>query len=174
MGEPFASGVDGIDLAFGGPELIDDLEPLWLSLFDWHAHIGSAQLPLVDRTSSWPRRRALYTELLGKDDAFVLVARRDDRPVGYALAYFHEGADDTWPTSDRIGEVESLAVVPEERGSGLGTALLDAAEARLAALGATTVSIAVMVGNEDAQRFYERRGMRPTTVRLLRLGPRPS
>jgi len=165
-------GRAGVTLAIGGAEVIDELEPLWLSLFDWHAQLGAAQLPTIDRTLSWPRRRALYTDLLAKDGAFVVVARRGTRAIGYALAYVHDGADDTWPTSDRIGEVETLAVVPNERGNGLGTALLDAAEARLAQLGATTVAVAVVIGNADAQRFYERRGMRPTTIRLLRLGSR--
>lgn len=161
-----------LTLAIGGAELIDALEPLWLSLFDWHAAIGAAQLPVIDRELSWPRRRALYVRLLAHDDAFVVVARRNGEPVGYAVAHLHDGPDDTWPTSDRIGEVESLAVLESERGSGLGTVLLDATEDRLAELGATTVAIAVMVGNDAAQRFYERRGMVPTTVRMLRLGPR--
>lgn len=161
-----------LTLTIGGAELIDELEPLWLSLFNWHAAIGAAQLPLIDRELSWPRRRALYVRLLEHDDAFVVVVRRHGEPVGYAVAHVHDGPDDTWPTSDRIGEVESLAVVEAERGRGLGTMLLDATEERLAELGATSVAIAVMVGNEAAQRLYESRGMTPTTIRMLRLGPR--
>ena len=163
-----------LTLTVGGQALIDELEPLWLSLFDWHATIGAAQLPLIDRELSWPRRRALYISLLEHDDAFVVVARRNGEAVGYAVAHLHDGPDDTWPTSDRIGEIESLAVLEQERGGGLGSQLLDVAEAELAKRGATTVAIAVMVGNDAARRFYERRGMVPTTVRMLRLGPRPS
>jgi ribosomal protein S18 acetylase RimI-like enzyme len=167
------STVHDVEYTIEGPEVIDELEPLWLSLFDRHAEIGHAGLPLIDRTQSWPRRKALYQEVLAAPDAFVVVARRAGAAVGYALAHFHLGPDDTWPTSDRIGEIESLALLPDERGAGLGTELLDVAEDELAARGATTVAIAVMVGNEAAQRFYESRGMVPTTVRLLRLGPRP-
>jgi ribosomal protein S18 acetylase RimI-like enzyme len=155
-----------------GAEALDEVEPLWLSLFDWHLQIGAAGLPVIDRDHSWPLRRALYEELLERPDSFLLLARRDGRAVGYALAHLHDGADDTWPTSERMGHVESLAVLPEERGRGLGTELLDRAEERLEELGATTVAIEVMVGNEDAQRLYESRGMTPVTVRLLRLGPR--
>jgi ribosomal protein S18 acetylase RimI-like enzyme len=161
-----------LTLAMGGAELVDELEPLWLSLFDWHTTIGAAKLPLIPRELSWPRRRALYLRLLEHDDAFVVVARRNGAAVGYAVAHLHDGPDDTWPTSDRIGEVESLAVVESERGNGLGTVLLDATEDRLTELGATSVAIAVMVGNGAAQRFYERRGMLPTTVRMMRLGRR--
>jgi ribosomal protein S18 acetylase RimI-like enzyme len=163
-----------LTLTVGGQELIDELEPLWLSLFDWHATIGAARLPLIDRELSWPRRRALYVRLLSHDDGFVVVARRNGAAVGYAVAHLLDGPDDTWPTSDRIGEVESLAVVETERGNGLGSVLLDATERRLAELGATSVAIAVMVGNDAARRFYERRGMLPTTVRMMRLGRRES
>jgi ribosomal protein S18 acetylase RimI-like enzyme len=173
MTRTLPSRAHGVEFTIHGLEVIDELEPLWLSLFDWHASIGHADLPLIDRADSWPRRRALYEEVLVTPDAFVVVARRGGRAVGYALAQFHHGPDDTWPTSDRIGEIESLALLPDERGAGLGTELLDVAEDELSARGATTVAIAVMVGNDDAQHFYAARGMVPTTIRMLRLGPRP-
>ena len=35
---------------------------------------------------------------------------------------------------------------------------------------AITVLIAVLAGNDQAQAFYERRGMRPTVTYLMRLG----
>jgi ribosomal protein S18 acetylase RimI-like enzyme len=67
----------------------------------------------------------LYESLLRESGAFVVLTRRNGRPIGYALAHTHSGADDTWPTGPTIGEIESLAVAPEERGRGVGTALLD-------------------------------------------------
>lgn len=148
------------------------LEPLWLSLFDQHGAVGSAGMPVVDREVSWPRRRALYESLLGNPDAFPLLATRDGVPVGYVVAHVHEGADDTWPTCDRIGEIESLALVPSERGAGLGGLLMDAAEQRLAEVGARDVLLHVMVGNDDARRFYERRGMTPVMTTMLKLEDR--
>jgi ribosomal protein S18 acetylase RimI-like enzyme len=159
----------GVSLRFGGPELVDAVEQLWLSLFDHHGAIGSAGLPVVDREVSWPRRKALYEVLLAKPDAFLLLATRDEEPVGYVVAHVHEGADDTWQTGDRIGEIESLAVVASERGAGLGGVLMDAAEERLAEVGAGDVLLHVMVGNDDARRFYERRGMTPTMTTMLKL-----
>jgi ribosomal protein S18 acetylase RimI-like enzyme len=160
----------GIVLRFGGPELVEVVEPLWLSLFDHHRGSGSAGLPVIARVESWPRRKALYESLLAKSDAFLLLATRDDLPVGYVVAHVREGADDTWPTGERIGEIESLALLPGERGAGLGGLLMDAAEERLAEVGARDVLLHVMVGNDDARRFYERRGMTATMTTMLRLG----
>jgi len=101
-------------------------------------------------------------------------ARRESAVVGYAFAHVHIGPDDTWDTGDRIGGVESLAVLPLDRGRGLGTLLLDCAEAVLDRLGVQDVMIGVLAGNDDAQRFYERRGMTPAIVKLLRVGPKPA
>jgi ribosomal protein S18 acetylase RimI-like enzyme len=160
----------GVTLHQGRHELVDELEPLWLSLFDHHLSTGAAGLPVIRRSESWARRRALYEELLRSQETFVVVARRESAAVGYAFAHVHMGPDDTWDTGDRIGEVESLAVLPLERGRGLGTLLLDCAEAFLDHLGAQDVMIGVLAGNDDAQRFYERRGMAPAILKLLRVG----
>lgn len=157
-------------LRFGGPELVDAVEPLWLSLFDHHRSVGSAGMPVVEREVSWARRKVLYASLLAKPDAFLLLASRDGVPVGYVVAHVHEGADDTWPTGPRIGEIESLALVASERGAGLGGLLMDAAEERLAEVGARDVLLHVMVGNDDARRFYESRGMKPAMTTMLKLG----
>ena len=61
---------------------------------------------------------------------------------------------------------------PEVRGDGVGSALMDAAEAELARRGAPDVLTAVMEGNERTRQFYERRGMQPTVTYLMRLAPR--
>lgn len=154
----------------GGAELVAEIEPLWLALFDHHLAIGAAGLRTVERTATWPRRRALYESLLTAPDAFVLIARRGGAAVGYALVRVHEGADDTWATGDRIAELESVAVLPGERGRGLGTLLLDTVDARLAELGIADVIVAVLVGNDAAESLYRRRGWVPAMTKMLRLG----
>lgn len=161
----------GVELVFGGLDLLDELEPLWLALFDHHAEVRTQDVPIIERALSWPRRRALYERLLPTPDAFVLLARRDGRPVGYVLAHVHDdGPDDTWPTGPRIGEIESLAVLPGERGAGLGTLLLDVAEQRLEAAGVRDLRLIVLTGNDAAVRFYQRRGMSPVVVGMIKLG----
>jgi ribosomal protein S18 acetylase RimI-like enzyme len=163
----------GVELRFGRHEVLDSLEPLWLSMLDHHIEIGAAGLPVVNRDLSWPRRRHFYTELLEQPETVVVTASRERSLVGYCVAHVRHGADDTWPTGDVIGEIESVAVLASERGRGIGTLLLDAAEAHLAAHGADDVTLAVVVGNASAIAFYERRGMAPITVNMLRLRSNP-
>jgi ribosomal protein S18 acetylase RimI-like enzyme len=161
----------GTTIQTGGYELLEYLEPLWLSMYDHHLAVGAAGFPVISRADSWPLRRRLYQELLTKDDTIIVLSRRHGIPVGYCLAHVHDGADDTWPTGDRIGEIESLCVLAEERGRGLGTILLDVAEDHLSSAGADTVMLGVVVGNTSALNFYARRGMRPAMTKLMRLGP---
>jgi ribosomal protein S18 acetylase RimI-like enzyme len=163
----------GVELEFGRRDVLDDLEPLWLALLDHHVEIGAAGLPVVNRDMSWPRRRRFYSRLLDEPETVIVTARRDGALVGYCLAHVRRGADDTWPTGDVIGEIETLSVLAAERGRGIGTLLLDAAEAHLAAHGALDVTLAVVVGNASAISFYERRGMAPITVSMLRLRSDP-
>jgi ribosomal protein S18 acetylase RimI-like enzyme len=66
-----------------------------------------------------------------------------------------------------MAELETLSVLPESRGAGVGTALMAAVHELARELGAGEVMLYVMDGNEDALRFYERYGMRPYLHVLL-------
>lgn len=107
---------------------------------------------------AWERRRATYESLLGDEGSFVLIAERDEQAVGYALVHLIPGSEG-YESGAQVGEVESLSVLPVERGQGLGTALLDAVESELARSGIAELVLSVVAGNDAAMRFYERRGM---------------
>jgi GNAT superfamily N-acetyltransferase len=158
-----------IEIAAAGAERVDELEPLWLALHRHHREVA-AQPVVADDDASWARRRAWYLEMLAGGDDAVLIAERDGRPVGYAFLHLHDGPDDTWPVDGRWAEVVSLSFLPEERGGGIGTALLDAVDAELAARGIRDLQVAVMAGNADALRLYQRRGLEPAEVVLFRFG----
>ena len=91
--------------------------------------------------------------------AEVLLAVDEERPVGFAL-FFHN-------FSTFLGRpgiyLEDLFVVPEERGSGVGRAMLEHL-ARLAVdRGCGRLEWAVLDWNRDAIAFYERLGARPNS-----------
>jgi ribosomal protein S18 acetylase RimI-like enzyme len=68
------------------------------------------------------------------------------------------GADDTFEVKGGIAEVVTLVVSRDHRSSGVGQALLRAAERIARDRGYDTVKIAVMSGNNRAQHFYEHGG----------------
>jgi ribosomal protein S18 acetylase RimI-like enzyme len=143
-------------------EGLDEVEPLWNALREHHAEVALEWLPDVrSRADSWRLRRAQYDGWLAGGEGFGLVARADDgSPLGYAFVLMGEGSA-TWPLGDRNGEVETLAVLPEARGGGVGAALLDGARREAARRGAEGIALLVTEGNDGALRFYEREGFRP-------------
>ena len=65
------------------------------------------------------------------------------------------------PAADEL-IVESIAVSPSARGLGLGTLLMERAEARARAMSKRQLSLGVIGENEGAIRLYERLGYRIT------------
>lgn len=161
--------MDGYEIALAGLDELNDVEHLWRSLHTHHH--GIAQVTLVaDDDVSWQRRRDWYRSMMADGEAFLLIARSEGRPVGYAFVEIRPGPDDTWPVGDRLAELTSLSVAPEARGRGLGTALMDAVDAELERRGVHDLEVAVMAGNERALRFYERRGLKLGELLLFRFG----
>jgi GNAT superfamily N-acetyltransferase len=161
--------MSALEIAPLGAERLFELEPLWLSLHRHHRQV--ADLPvLADDDLSWQRRCAWYRSRLEAGDAFALVARDDGEPIGYAFVHVRPGDDDTWPVGRHMAELVSLAVAPEARGDGVGTALLDAVDAELERRGIHDLEVGVMAGNDRVRAFYERRGLRVGELLLYRFG----
>jgi len=136
---------------------LDLIEPLWNALREHHAKVTPKLGEPRPREESWRRRRSEYSAWLEAEDAFVLLAERSGVGVGYAMVHVRSGSP-TWPLSERAGEIETLSVLPDERGQGTGGALLEAVRAELSALEISELSLHVMHTNADAMRFYERHG----------------
>jgi GNAT superfamily N-acetyltransferase len=135
--------------------------------------VGPQSGRFTDDDSSWEVRSASYREWLGDPRSFLLIARDEGRPVGYAITRVTESGPewtDTWRVPPTMAELETLVVLPELRNAGLGTRMLDAVEAELARQGITEVIVGLVAGNHGAQRMYERRGFRPRWLILSRSG----
>jgi ribosomal protein S18 acetylase RimI-like enzyme len=151
----------------GNADDLDLVEPLWVAVHHRHCESMPELAPFVDDTETWRVRRTLYEGLLAEPDTLLLIALADDKPVGYGLTHVMPVADswieDTWRTGDRIGEIESLSVLPE---------LLDRLETHLHELGVDDLILGALAGNDHAIRLYERRGYRPTWLYLSKFAGR--
>jgi GNAT superfamily N-acetyltransferase len=140
---------------------LDELEPLWNALREHHVEVAPAWLgPPYPPEVSWRRRRARYDQWLTEEDGFALLAHRDAKPIAYAMVRLRTGSP-TWPLSELAGELETLCVLPDEQGKGIGSDLLDAVYAELRRLGVTELGLHVLSGNDSAMRFYDLKGFRP-------------
>ena len=109
-----------------------------------------AAVDRIERASfgdPWPRA-SLRDELQPDGLRQPLVAERGGDVVGYLMA---------WRAGNEL-HILNLAVAPEARRGGAGTALLAAALAAAAEDGLTVATLEVRVGNAPARAFYARHG----------------
>jgi ribosomal protein S18 acetylase RimI-like enzyme len=146
-------------------DCLEDLQPLWRVLYEHHMaltpHLGDRVRPYEQ---AWKEHERLMEEWLAAEpNSFVLAAQRADLYVGYAFVRVRPGAlfAVSWSASDPLAELAILVVLPEARGKGVGSALLDAVEAKLRELQVDDMVIDVITTNTDAMRLYERRGALP-------------
>jgi len=86
----------------------------------------------------------VLASLIDRDPGALIVAEADGHIVGTVIAGW-----DGWR-----GSIYRLAVGPDQRRSGLGQALLHAAEDRLAGLGAQRLHAIVVESNDVAVAFW--------------------
>ena len=162
--------IERLTIELAAVERLDDVREHWLELHRHHRAVVGTLALVRDDDASWQRRRALYANRLSHGNGFLVLAVDDRTVIGYAFVCVEEGPDDTIPVGDRYAELYSLAVAPALRGRGVGTQLLDFVDRELERRSITGLKVAVMVGNTDAQRLYERRGLRPAETVLYRFG----
>lgn len=110
-------------------------------------------------------------EILGWDDAALLVAEVDGRLVGFAEVYLRVDEGPGPRVTHRYGYLQSLMVTADSRRRGLGRRLLAAAEAWTREQGASELRLETWEFEASPLRFYEACGyrtLRRTMVHTLK------
>ncbi|HET8528287.1 MAG TPA: GNAT family N-acetyltransferase, partial [Gaiellaceae bacterium] len=105
--------------------------------------------------------RQSWRETLEADDVDYRIAERAGRPVGHVTLYPDPGDGEAL-------HLASTAVVPEERGAGVGRLLTAFALRRAAELGLPRLRTNWRVTNLVASRYWPARGFELTHIRLVR------
>lgn len=113
-----------------------------------------------------PSRSAIADEVSRRIAAdAVLVAREESSIVGFAAL---DRERDGYERDVDRGRVTALYVRPTHRSSGLGSRLLDRAEAHLADVGIDVVTLEALADNDRARSFYRDLGYEPHRVSFER------
>ena len=140
------------------PETLDTLVELWVALADEQRDHGSRLLAGENRDQI---REAMARHLV---TGGVLVAVDGANEL---LGFVMFGPETGVYATDRDrGIVHNIYVRPDRRGEGVGTRLLETAEAMLDEQGVDVVSLEVMADNDAARRFYDRNGYRPHRITM--------
>lgn len=135
-----------------------DTDALFAILDSYARGPGGQNAPLTDEA-----RKALAPGLRAHPQTFALLAIDGDAPVGAAVCFIGFSTFAGRPFLN----VHDLAVLPEQRGRGLGRALLEEAERRARARGCCKMTLEVNESNTGAQRLYRAFGFAGWEERTL-------
>ena len=114
-----------------------------------------------------------FRDYLVDPDRTVLVARDEDRILGYAMLIRGVPDDDdvqrAVPLRPAV-EVSKMYVLPDRHGAGASAALMTAAVHAAQGCGARSVWLGVNQQNRRAQRFYAKHGFTVAGTKTFRLG----
>ena len=99
-------------------------------------------------------REELIPALRRHPTTLIFLAHRGDTPVGIAVCFLGFSTFSARP----LVNVHDLAVMPGQRGGGIGQALLGAVESKARQLGCCKVTLEVQENNRTARRAYETAG----------------
>lgn len=162
-------GPPEVEIVEAGEQRLAEIGGLWRDMHDYHAEVvdeAREVAPLRGAEDAWQRRQDEFRDWMRVGEGHLLIAEREGSPVGFAFFRVCRG-DPGFDTGERVGELEALSVDPELRRWGVGSLLMEAVEQRLAAAGIGFIGLAVVSGNVDALRFYDRWGIVPSQIRCL-------
>jgi ribosomal protein S18 acetylase RimI-like enzyme len=136
------------DISTGSVQDIPQLRTAFVSLHDHHRRLSTIALTEPDKRA-WTARASTYEQYFDEDRALLHLAWAGGDCVGYAFTVLHPGSDDTFPLGAGYAELYTLAVLRQSRGSGVGTALLDAIDGALADRAITNLTVAVMASTKQ-------------------------
>jgi len=146
-----------VEITSASTDDIDAVVDMWVELARGQQEYGSH----LSGAGNRPTVRETIVQRIVTDD--LLIARREGAICGFVMVTMARGRYEQTVTR---GIVENLYVTPEHRREGIGTALLEAGERRLADAGATVISLEAMADNDAARQFYAAHGYAPHRIEL--------
>lgn len=145
--------------------------------------VAAATFPLACPPDASPEDIEIFIDEVLSYEAFgdylsdptraVLKATKNGKIVGYAMVHDRSPED---PTVARVItvtpalEISKMYVLPGEHGTGVSTALMDAAIDYARALGHAGVWLGVNQHNQRAQRFYAKNGFDTVGTKTFQVG----
>ena len=153
---------DGVTVRRAEPE--DYAAVRALNAMDFRHHQQAR--PDCFRADGVDYRQEQFTRLLAHPAPIAWVAEAEGRVVSLCLGTVKLVEGTALRRPRRVAVVEDLATLPEFRGRGIASALLERARRQAAELGAEALELCVWGFNQNARRLYEDFGM---TVQYTRM-----
>ncbi|MBP1761383.1 MAG: acetyltransferase family [Firmicutes bacterium] len=142
----------------GDEKLLDDIRELWEALNEHHGKNSLYFKDFYGKFSFGVRKAALLKKA---QNASMRVVICFDEAVQLRAGYCISSVD-----SEMVGEIESIFVLPDYRGLGIGEELMLKSLQWMDEMGAGKIVVSVAAGNEQAFGFYEKYGFYPRKTKL--------
>ncbi|MCL5997546.1 MAG: GNAT family N-acetyltransferase [Chloroflexi bacterium] len=120
-------------------------------------------------THDWSSFDKAIDDILNNAGAAILLAELEGVPVGFVEVYLkQDDATNSAIVPHRYGHVQSLFVIEELRGRGIGRQLMDAAQQWARDRGATAIHLDTWEFDAGPLRFYEKNGYRTLKRTLIK------
>lgn len=147
-----------ITYRIGDESMLDEIRDLWEALNHHHYLVSENFKSHYANFSFESRKKKLKLKAKnGQLRIEIAVDKETMKAVGYCISRVDISGD---------AEMESLFVLENYRGLGLGESLLGNAVNWMDEMGAQTKTVSVAIGNENAYGFYERFGFYPRKTQL--------
>lgn len=122
--------------------------------------------PEVFRTASAEEMESLFRQWLEQESFRAYLALQDDRPVGYIAVRLVDRPGNVLMSRRRYLDVEQIGVAPDERGKGVGHALLERVKKFARQQGLQRIELNVWAENAEARRAFTAWGFRTQSERM--------
>jgi len=129
-------------------------------------NLHAEQEPRYFRPFDEPAVTESIRNALADPSVTFLLAVDGEKPLGYAMLRVQDRAGHPYALPRRFVELEQIAVDPDSRKRGVGTALIDEAFAVAKSLDLCDLELSVWHFNEDAQRLFRLKGFKPRLHRM--------
>ena len=156
--------MDDIIYNCGGIELLDQIEPLWIKLNEWHRE-HSIHFSHIFQNRTFEDRRQMFADKLANGQIHIDLAidAVSQELIGYCISTID---------FENIGEVDSIYVEASYRNQGIATELMQRALAWMDKNNVEQRAICVAAGNEAVFPFYEQFGFYPSNHTLKYKNPK--
>ncbi len=142
--------MDEVNVRCANPSDLKDISKLWMSM------LTETKISLTDSRTALKTWLNHVSLLIAEDPCQVIIATHNDDIIGYAIIEF----SNLIPMLRVFGyaALTDLYVKKDWRGKGVGLLLLRKAEAIAISKGFSEVRLSVLLGNDNAIRFYKNNG----------------
>jgi len=112
--------------------------------------------------------KAYYLNCINRTDAVIFVAEVESEIFGAINCTLEVTSDIPIRVPRKYACIENIAVSTKNRKSGIGKALLEAAQTWAEHRGATMLELTVYEFNQGAKQFYTKQGFQTTSSRMVK------